>query len=164
MERQSRQRFLNCGILTGKDIKLGGERVRDPDTRWIQRYSNFERAFLLLSDALRVENPSVLERAGLIQFFEMAFELSWKLLKDYEQAEGIRVKTPREVIKQAYLVGLIGDGHDWIEALQDRNLTAHTYKEEIAQIVEKRIRERYHPLIAALYETFKAKKEADEEE
>ena len=37
-----------------------------PDTRWIQRYSNFERTFLLLSEAMRVENPSVLERAGLI--------------------------------------------------------------------------------------------------
>ena len=70
--------------------------MRDPDTRWIQRYSNFESAFMLLSDALKVENPSVLERAGLIQFFEMAFELSWKILKDYELSEGVIAKSPRE--------------------------------------------------------------------
>lgn len=130
-----------------------------PDTRWIQRYSNFERTFLLLSEAVRVENPSVLERAGLIQFFEMAFELSWKILKDYEQVEGVKANSPREVIKQAYQLGLIKEGHEWINALQDRNLTAHTYKEEIARTVEQRIRKRYYPLIRALYETFKAKKE-----
>ncbi|MGB3789485.1 MAG: hypothetical protein WA949_15860 [Phormidesmis sp.] len=43
--------------------------MRDPDTRWLQRYPNFEKTFFLLSEALRVESPSVLERAGLIQFF-----------------------------------------------------------------------------------------------
>lgn len=108
---------------------------------------------------MQVENPSVLERAGLIQFFEMAFELSWKILKDYELAEGMSAKSPREVLKQAYLTDLIGEGHAWIDALEDRNLTAHTYREEIAQTVERRIRERYYPpLIATLYETFKAKK------
>ena len=131
--------------------------MRDPDTRWMQRYSNFERAFFLLSEALKVENPSVLERAGLIQFFEMAFDLSWKILKDYEQVEGINARSPREVIKQAYQIGLISEGHEWTDALQDRNLTAHTYKEEIAQTVERRIRQRYYPIIAALYKTFKAK-------
>ncbi|WP_370623396.1 nucleotidyltransferase substrate binding protein [cf. Phormidesmis sp. LEGE 11477] len=52
----------------------------------------------------------------------------------------------------------MGEGHGWIDALQDRNLTAHTYKEKIAQTVEQRIRERYYPLIAALYETLTTKK------
>lgn len=138
--------------------------MRDPDTRWIQRYSNFESAFLLLSDALKVENPSVLERAGLIQFFEMAFELSWKILKDYELAEGVIAKSPREVIKQAHLIGLISEGHAWIDALDDRNLTAHTYREEIAQTIEQRIRKRYYFLIAALYKTFQTKKADWEDE
>ncbi len=138
--------------------------MRDPDTRWLQRYANFERTFLLLSDALRVENPTVLERAGLIQFFEMAFELSWKILKDYELAEGVIAKSPREVIKQAHLLGLISEGHAWIDALEDRNLTAHTYKESIAQTVEQRIRQRYYFLIATLYKTFQEKKAEAEDE
>lgn len=133
--------------------------MKDPDTRWLQRYPNFEKTFLLLKEALRVEEPSVLERAGLIQFFEMAFELSWKLLKDYERLEGINAKSPREVIKQAHLIGLITDGHVWIDALGDRNLMAHTYKEEVAQTVEQSIRNRYYFLIETLYETFKAKKQ-----
>jgi nucleotidyltransferase substrate binding protein (TIGR01987 family) len=136
--------------------------MSDPDIRWVQRFENFERAFVLLSDALAIENPSVVERAGLIQFFEIAFELAWKLLKDYEQAEGLDVKTPREVIKQAYQAGLISEGHRWMEALQDRNLTVHTYREEIALSIEQRIRDGYYPLLQALYNTFRAKQEPED--
>jgi nucleotidyltransferase substrate binding protein (TIGR01987 family) len=136
--------------------------MNEPDIRWVQRFSTFERAFTLLGTAISIESPSVVERAGLIQFFEMAFELSWKLLKDYEQREGFTAKTPREVIKQAFQSGIISNGHDWIEALQDRNLTVHTYQEEVAIAVEASIRNRYYPLLQALYETFKAKLEVDE--
>ena len=129
----------------------------EEDIRWIQRFSNFERAFLLLQDSLKTEQLSILERAGLIQFFEMTFELSWKLLKDYEEIEGFIVKTPREAIKQAFQSGLINNGHDWIDALQDRNLTAHTYNEEIAIAVETKIRAKYFQLLLEIYEYFKNK-------
>ena len=129
----------------------------EDDIRWIQRFSNFERAFLLLQDSLKTEQLSILERAGLIQFFEMTFELSWKLLKDYEETEGFIVKTPREAIKQAFQSGLINNGHDWIDALQDRNLTAHTYNEETAIAVETKIRAKYFQLLLEIYEYFKNK-------
>lgn len=130
----------------------------DPDTRWIQRYDSFARAYLLLSEALQIQEPSVIERIGLVKLFEMAFELSWKLLKDYELNEGIEAKSPREAIKQAYQLGLIEDGHEWLNILKDRNLTAHTYKEDVARTIEKRIRDRYYPLIVTLHQFFKAKK------
>jgi nucleotidyltransferase substrate binding protein (TIGR01987 family) len=129
----------------------------EEDIRWIQRFSNFERAFLLLQDSLKTEPLSILERAGLIQFFEMTFELAWKLLKDYEETEGFIVKTPREAIKQAFQSGLISNGHDWIDALQDRNLTAHTYNEETAIAVEAKIRNKYFQLLAEVYTYFKNK-------
>lgn len=129
----------------------------EEDIRWIQRFSNFERAFLLLQDSLKTEPLSILERAGLIQFFEMTFELSWKLLKDYEETEGFIVKTPREAIKQAFQSGLISNGHDWIDALQDRNLTAHTYNEETAIAVEAKIRDKYFQLLAEVYAYFQNK-------
>jgi len=127
------------------------------DIRWIQRFSNFERAFLLLQAALKIKHPSIVERAGLIQFFEMAFELSWKLLKDYEETEGFIVKTPREAIKQAFQSGLISNGHEWIDALQDRNLTAHTYNENTAIAVEAKIRDKYFQLLLEIYEYFQNK-------
>ena len=52
--------------------------MNNPDIRWQQRLNQFEKAFFLLQDALLIDSPTVVERAGIIQFFEMAFELGWK--------------------------------------------------------------------------------------
>ena len=127
------------------------------DIRWKQRFNQFEKAFLLLQDALLIDSPSVVERAGIIQFFEMAFELGWKLLKDYQEAEGFTINSPRDSIKQAFQAKLISQGHAWIDALDDRNLTTHTYNEKTAIEVEKKIRIAYFPCLLELYEDFRAK-------
>jgi len=127
------------------------------DTRWIQRFQNFGKTFLLLQETVQIKSPSVAERAGLIQFFEMAFELAWKLLKDYEEEEGFMVKSPRDAIKQAFQANIITEGHTWIDALEDRNLTTHTYHEKIAIEVEERIRNKYFPMLETLYVDFKNK-------
>lgn len=128
--------------------------MTEQDIRWQQRYRQFNRAYLLLVQAVAIESPNIVERAGLIQFFEMAFELSWKLLKDYQQAEGFEVNSPRAAIKLAFQNGIVDDGHVWIQALEDRNLTTHTYNEETAQQVEKKIRETYFPLLNVLNNRF----------
>lgn len=133
------------------------QNVSNKDIRWAQRFANFERTFVLLRQALAIDDPSIVERAGLIQFFEMAFELSWKLLKDYEESEGFTIKTPREAIKTAFQAGIINNGEDWLQALQDRNLTAHTYNEKTAIAVEIKIKQNYFPLLLDLYQTFQAK-------
>ena len=129
----------------------------EPDIRWKQRFNHFKKAFVLLEQTVAIAAPSDAERAGLIQFFEMSFELAWKVLKDYLEEEGFRVVSPRETIKQAFQAGLIGDGRIWMEALQDRNLTVHTYEETIALAVEKKIREAYYPALAALFQEFSEK-------
>ena len=54
-------------------------------------------------------------------------------MKDYLEFQQLIVKSPREVIKQAYQIELIDDGHIWIDALTDRNLTVHTYNEQLAK-------------------------------
>lgn len=129
----------------------------DQDIRWQQRFNHFEKAFLLLQNAVTIESPSIVERAGLIQFFEMAFELAWELLKDFADAEGFTVKSPRDAIKQAFEAGIISRGHDWIDALEDRNLTTHTYNEETAVAVEQKIKAKYFPLLDQLHQEFSAK-------
>jgi nucleotidyltransferase substrate binding protein (TIGR01987 family) len=104
----------------------------DLDIRWRQRFQNFERAFLLLEKYIGKSDLSEIERAGLIQFFEMTLELSWKLMKDFLESESFVVNSPRETVKQAFQIGLIENGHSWIDALTDRNLATHTYNEEVA--------------------------------
>ena len=129
----------------------------DKDIRWKQRFDNFQKTYLLLERALEIADPSEVERAGLIQFFEMAFELSWKLMKDYLEEEGFTVKTPKDAIKQALQVDIITDGHGWMDALNDRNLTTHTYEEATAIEVAKKIKEDYATLLKELYLYFKDK-------
>ena len=121
------------------------------DIRWIQRFQNYQRAYQLLQTALEIKQPSQVERAGIIQFFEMSFELAWKLLKDYLDAEGYSTKSPRETIKQAFQIQLIINAHQWLYALNDRNLTVHTYDENKAIEIENKIRTQYFPLLEQLY-------------
>jgi len=129
------------------------------DIRWKQRFSHFRKAFILLERTLVIEHPSDAERAGLIQFFEMSFELAWKVLKDYLEREGFVVNSPRSAIKQAFQSGLLEDGHVWMEALTDRNLTVHTYEEEIALAVERKIRDVYFPALLNLKNQFESREE-----
>lgn len=127
------------------------------DARWKQRFAHFSKAYRLLEQAIAIKGPSEVERAGLIQFFEMSFELAWKVLKDYLEEEGFVPASPRETIKLAFQAGLIVDGHLWMEALKDRSLTAHTYEEKIAVAVEEKIRKSYFPVLAKLFDDFQKK-------
>ena len=127
------------------------------DIRWQQRFTNYKKAYTLLEQTVRIESPSDAERAGLIHFFEMSFELAWKLLKDYLEEEGFIIKSPRAAIKQAFQSGLVSDGHPWMNALHDRNLTDHTYEEGTALAVEKQIREVYFPILTELFNDFNGK-------
>lgn len=128
--------------------------------RWQQRFENYERSFKLLESAVNEGTHSLLERAGLIQFFEMSFELAWKVMKDYLEANGTEVNSPREAIKTAFQQGLIDSGHDWMDALTDRNLTVHTYDEATAMMIENKIVGVYFPLLAQLYGTLNQKKQS----
>jgi len=125
------------------------------DIRYKQRFENFKKAFLLLEEALKIENPSIVEKAGIIQFFEISFELAWKLMKDYLEFEGYNVKSPREAIKTAFSIELIDNGDMWLEALGDRNLTVHTYNESDAEEIYEKIKEEYFKLLKYLYKRFK---------
>ncbi len=108
-----------------------------------------------LKNALNITQLDFVQKAGIIRLFEMAFELAWKLLKDYLEEQGFQdVKSPRSAIKKAFEVGLIKDGHKWMELLEDRNLTSHTYDKERATEVEFIIRNQYYSILKHLHNTF----------
>lgn len=121
------------------------------EIRWKQRFENFDKSYKLLKKYSNQEITTELERAGIIQFFEMTFELALKVLKDYLESEGYMVKSPRETVKQAFQIGLIDNGHIWIDALSNRNLTTHTYDEELATKMTSEILNAYLPELDKLY-------------
>ncbi|MBI9073439.1 MAG: nucleotidyltransferase substrate binding protein [Melioribacteraceae bacterium] len=123
--------------------------------RWQQRYQNFSRSLRLLDEAVEIEKPSDVEKGGIVQFFEVTFELAWKTLKDYLESEGYLVKSPRETIKQAFQNEIIRDGESLMQALDDRNLTTHIYDNETANRIVNKIQTKYFPLLLELDSSLK---------
>ena len=124
--------------------------------RWQQRFQNFEKSFLLLERTIAIKDPSEAEMGGLIQFFEVSFELAWKTLKDYLEDLGFDVKSPKATLQQAFQSEIIKDGHLWVKALEDRNLTAHIYDEAHIEQMHTVIRSQYFDLLKSLYHFLKS--------
>lgn len=120
------------------------------DIRWKQRFSNYKKAAIQLTEFIEKGELNKFEVQGLIQCFEYTFELAWKTMKDYLEQEGFEVKSPRGTIQTAFQIQLITDGHIWIDALNKRNLMAHTYDEGVAKEAEQLIKEKYYPAIKEL--------------
>ena len=83
------------------------------------------------------------------------FDKSYKLLKKYSHkpiVTELERKSPRETVKQAFQIGLIDNGHVWIDALSNRNLTTHTYDEELAIKMTSEILDAYLPELDKMYE------------
>ena len=136
-------------------MKVFSFHMIDPDIRWKLCLQNFDKAMTALEAALALSAPDLFQKAGTIQFFEMSFELAWNTLKDYLEEQGYQdVRSPRAALKKGFEIGLIEDGHGWMKALEDRNLTSHTYDEATADQVLGLVRDHYHPLLAALRERF----------
>jgi nucleotidyltransferase substrate binding protein (TIGR01987 family) len=137
---------LNClptwRIIAFKGLKRW-EHKMNTDIRWKQRFQNFVKALKNLEEALAKTDLSKLEKAGVIQIYEFTFELAWKTLKDFLEEKGVDVKFPRDTIKEAFKYELVDDGELWLDMLQKRNLMAHTYDENTAELAFRLIADQY---------------------
>lgn len=91
----------------------------------LRAYSTFQSG---LSQA-----QSDLEKAGAIQYFEFTFELAWKTMKRVLAEQGTVLNSPKTVIREAGIEGLIRDTNAWFEFTHNRNNTVHSYNVKTAQ-------------------------------
>ncbi len=76
---------------------------------------------------------SELEITGAIKCFEYCFELSWKTMKKFLESMGvIEINSPRTVFAAAFRNQLIDNINIWNTFITQRNLTSHTYDQELA--------------------------------
>jgi nucleotidyltransferase substrate binding protein (TIGR01987 family) len=113
------------------------EETMDKDTRWKQRLQNYKKALSTLENAVELaalRDLSDLEKQGLIQGFEVTFELAWNVMKDYLEEQGITgIIGSKNAIRHAFNKNLIEDGQIWMNMLHSHNLAAHSYDEETAK-------------------------------
>ncbi len=132
------------------------------DIRWLQRFDNYKKALFQLEQAvqlMRKRGLSDLEKQGVIQAFEFTYELGWNVLKDYLQWQGVdNIVGSRDTIRESYKSELIADGQLWMDMLQDRNRTVHSYNEETVNVIVKAINERYFEGFEALKHVFELMK------
>ena len=128
---------------------MGGQ-----DIRWIQRFNNYVKALSQLRQAVTLaqQRPlSKLEEQGLIQAFEFTHELAWNTLKDFLESRGVQnLYGSKDATREAFKTGLIENGEAWMDMIQSRNLTSHTYDEATAAHIVAAIRNTYFAEFEAL--------------
>lgn len=97
-----------------------------------------EKAIYSLLKALQQPKDEFIRDAA-IQRFEYTYELSWKALKRYlemdEGSETIDHLHRKDLLRMAAEKGLIRDVAPWFDYHECRNLTSHTYNENVAERV-----------------------------
>ncbi len=130
------------------------------DIRWKQRFDNYNRALNQLTQAvvLSEERPLTdLEKQGVIQGFEFVHELAWNVLKDFLEYEGITdIVGSRGAVREAFKRSIITAGDVWMDMIDKRNLTSHTYNAELAQSMVSTILSSYHPAFLALQQRLRS--------
>ncbi len=89
---------------------------------------------------------SVIVRDATIQRFEYTFEALWKFLKEYlKEREGIVCNSPKSCFREFFLLERITEEAtvEFLEMTDDRNMTSHTYKEEVSKILYEKMQNHY---------------------
>lgn len=91
----------------------------------------FQKAVQRLREALS-QPYSEFIRDSVIQRFEFSIELAWKTSK---KLMGTPTSAPKDIIREMAQSGYITDVEAWLKAIDMRNLSSHTYKENLANDV-----------------------------
>jgi nucleotidyltransferase substrate binding protein (TIGR01987 family) len=131
----------------------------EKDIRWIQRFSNYSKAFIKFSEGIKyvknnfktdeLENSDIvldeIIKEGLIQRFEYTHELGWNVMKDYAEYQGnSEIAGSRDATREAFKMKLITNGDVWMDMIRNRNRTSHTYNKETANEIYRLIIQDYY--------------------
>ena len=113
-------------------------------TKAQEKLKKFDLATSRLAEALDYpESDHDLFIDATIQRFEFSYEMAWKTLKDVLALEGIQIASPKEAFRQAFVLGWISDESEWLNIIDDRNMTTHTYDEPLAREIYQRIESKH---------------------
>lgn len=104
-------------------------------------HEDFVRALSRFEEVLKEEKTDIV-RDSAIKRFEIVFDLAWKTVKAFlEDHHNTTCTSPKPCFREAFRVGLIEYDEKWIELASDRNYTAHTYNEALAEKIHAKLPE-----------------------
>jgi nucleotidyltransferase substrate binding protein (TIGR01987 family) len=109
--------------------------------RLAERLRVARRALETLREALR-ESKTPLNRDASIQRFEYTFEAVWKAAQLYLRVgENLELASPTAVARACFQSALLTEEQSRmaLRMVRDRNLTVHTYNEELADQIYSRL-------------------------
>jgi nucleotidyltransferase substrate binding protein (TIGR01987 family) len=121
--------------------------------RLTERLDTAKRALATLREALR-EPKTAMNRDASIQRFEYSYETVWKAAQLYLSAfENVDAGSPTAVARASFRTALLteDEARAALAMARDRNLTVHTYNEELPEQIYSRL-----PAHAALMELWLA--------
>jgi nucleotidyltransferase substrate binding protein (TIGR01987 family) len=125
--------------------------MANEDIRWKQRFQNYNKALAQLQKFIDHGELNELEEQGLIKAFEYTYELAWNTIKDFYTDQGVTdIQGSRDAFKLAANRDLIKNVGKWMDMVNSRIKTVHTYDEEIADEIANDIVEFYHPMFIQL--------------
>jgi len=145
------------------------------DIRWEQRFSNYNKALKKLSEAVAYvrkdpENQELIKgkpqeivdeilKEGLIQRFEYTHELAWNLMKDFLSEVGnITTYGSKDATREAFKAELITNGDVWMEMIESRNKTSHTFNQETADEIFTKILMAYYSAFLSFQQVMEGKR------
>jgi nucleotidyltransferase substrate binding protein (TIGR01987 family) len=107
-----------------------------------QRLSVASQATATLRELAVRTAPGKIERDAAIQRFEYSFEATWMSAQRFlTVVEGVEAGSPKSAIRAYHEAGLLSaaQAEQALAMADDRNLTAHTYNEGLAETIFKRL-------------------------
>jgi nucleotidyltransferase substrate binding protein (TIGR01987 family) len=118
----------------------------------VERLTLTKKALSALDEALTLPYSKIIRDAS-IQRFKFILETVWKLAQRYLILhEGIETGSPKAVIRGCFQTNLLEEKETQtpLQAINDRNLTVHTYNEVLAELIYQNLL-RYYPILNKLY-------------
>jgi nucleotidyltransferase substrate binding protein (TIGR01987 family) len=99
------------------------------------------------------EDDILAYRDSVIKRFEFSYDLTWKFLKTYlEITFSITALSPKKVFRECFDQNILDEQEtqQFLDMVDDRNLTAHTYSEDMSEQISLRIISYYETMHTAL--------------
>jgi nucleotidyltransferase substrate binding protein (TIGR01987 family) len=129
----------------------------------MERLGLAKKSLSSLDEALKLPYSELIRDAS-IHRFKSNLEAVWKLAQRYlALQEGLELGSPKAVIRGCFQAGLLDEKQTEIllQAVDDRNLTVHTYNEALAEKIYQNLIQ-YQPALNQIYEAIRARVESSQ--